>query len=109
MATTTCELIWLRQLLKDFDIVHNAPALIFCDNDAALQIATNPTFHERTKHIEIDCHFVREKVLDKSIKLMQIRSASQLADMFTKPLPYSKLKPFMFKMHLQNIYSPNTS
>lgn len=87
MASTSCELIWLKQLLKDFNISHNAPVLMFCDNDAAVKIATNPTFHERTKHIEIDCHFVREKVLDKSIKLMPIRSAFQLADMFTKPLP----------------------
>lgn len=73
MASTSCELIWLKQLLKDFNISHNAPVLMFCGNDAAVKIATNPMFHERTKHIEIDCHFVREKVLDKSIKLMPIR------------------------------------
>ena len=109
MASTSCEITSLLQILKDFDIKHNAPALMFCDNDAAVKIATNPSFHERTKHIDIDCHFVREKVLDHSVRLMPIRTNFQLADMFTKPLPSTKLEPFMSKMHLKNIYSPNTS
>ncbi|KAL4585707.1 hypothetical protein LXL04_010331 [Taraxacum kok-saghyz] len=95
MATTNAELIWLRQLSKDFDIKSVDSMLLFCDNDVAIQIATNPSFHERTKHIEVDCYFVREKVDDKTIRVLPIRSAFQLADIFTKPLPYSKLEPFM--------------
>lgn len=106
MATTTSELVWLQQLLEDFGIHAIDSTLLFYDNEAAIQIATNPTFHERTKHIEVDCHFVREKVENKSIKLFPIRSAMQLADMFTKPLPSSKLLPFISKLGLKNIYSP---
>lgn len=105
MAVATSELIWLKQLLKDFNVDHVDSVLLFCDNDAAIQIATNPTFQERTKHIEVGCHFVRDKVVDQTIKWMSIRSSDQLADMFTKPLPATKLIPFMFKMGLKNIYS----
>lgn len=74
MASTTCETTWLKQLLKDFDVIHKVSALMFCDNDDLIKIDTNRTFHERTKHIEIDCHFVREKGLDPTVRLMPIRS-----------------------------------
>ena len=106
IASTTCELVWLKHLLHDFGINQKDAALLFCDNDAAIKIATNPIFHERTKHLEIDLHFAREKVVNKTIRLMSIRSEFNLADIFTKPLPSTKLLPFLSKMSLQNIYSP---
>lgn len=105
MAITTTELIWLQQLLKDFDIHTNDSTLLFCDNDSTIQIATNITFHERTNHIEVDCHFVTENVDNKTIKLLPIRSDLQLANMFTKPLPNSKLVLFLGKIGLKNLYS----
>lgn len=60
MTSTTYELTWLLSLLKDFQIPHDQPALLFCDNKAALHIVANPNLHERTKHIKIDFHVVRE-------------------------------------------------
>lgn len=98
MATTTSELVWLKQILKDFDVVYTDSVFLFCDNDASIQIAVNPTCHECIKHVEVDCHFVRDKVVDKTISLTPIKSANQLADMFTKPLPATQLQPFMVKM-----------
>jgi hypothetical protein len=58
MAATTCELTWLRQLLQQLKLADVKTMKLICDNQAALHIASNPVFHERTKHIEIDCHFV---------------------------------------------------
>nr|GEY45554.1 hypothetical protein [Tanacetum cinerariifolium] len=62
MATTTCELLWLSFLLKDIYIPVKLPITLFCDNKSAQQIAANPCFHEKTKHMDIDSHFTREKV-----------------------------------------------
>ena len=61
MTITCLELTWLRYILQDFKVSLSEPALLYCDNQAALHIAANLVFHERTKHIEIDCHIVREK------------------------------------------------
>ncbi|XP_073138274.1 secreted RxLR effector protein 161-like [Henckelia pumila] len=67
MATTTCEIVWIVGILKDMGVKIKTPVILHCDNKAVMQIV-NPLFHERTKHIEIDCHLVREKILEKLIK-----------------------------------------
>ena len=68
MATTTCELTWIIHLLQDLHVKHDKLVLLHCDNQAALHIATNPVFHERSKHIEVDCHVVRNKIIDGTLK-----------------------------------------
>ena len=62
MTQSVCEIVWLHQLLKEVGIKTMVPAKLWCDNQTALHIASNPVFHEQTKHIEINCHFVREKI-----------------------------------------------
>ncbi|WVZ01131.1 hypothetical protein V8G54_027200 [Vigna mungo] len=62
LADTICELQWLTYLLHDLQVAYTSPALIYCDNQSAIQIAFNQVFHERIKHIDIDCHIIREKV-----------------------------------------------
>ncbi|KAL4194433.1 hypothetical protein AMTRI_Chr05g68690 [Amborella trichopoda] len=67
MASTTSDLIWLKSFLNDLGFKSANPIPLFCDNQAAIHIATNPLFHEITKHIEVDCHFIKEKVQAKTI------------------------------------------
>ena len=90
MANTCVELTWLRYILQDLKVPQTTPTPLFCDNQAALHIAANPVFHERTKHIEIDAHFIREKVLSKEIDVRFVPSEEQTTDVFTKALSVSK-------------------
>ncbi|XP_057948847.1 uncharacterized mitochondrial protein AtMg00810 isoform X1 [Malania oleifera] len=85
MAAATCELTWLRFLLNDMQ-VSTGPARLLCDNQAALHIAANPVYHERTKHIELDCHVVREKIQNGQIIIEFVPSHLLLADVVTKAL-----------------------
>ena len=62
MALTTCELIWLKHLLQKLRFGKDEQMKLICDNQAALHFSSNLVFHERTKHIEVDCHFIREKI-----------------------------------------------
>ena len=91
-TVTTCELQWLTFLLQHLDVPFITPSTLYCDNQSAIQIASNQVFHERTKHIEIDCHIVREKLNAGLLKLLPISSAMQTADILTKPLHPSAFK-----------------
>ena len=105
MATTTCEVSWLLFLLKDLHMKHDKPILLYYDNQAALHIAANPVFHERSKHIEVDCHIVRNKVLDGTIKTFHVASKNQLADIFTKALGVDNYLRLVKKLGLINIFA----
>ncbi|RVW79312.1 Retrovirus-related Pol polyprotein from transposon RE1 [Vitis vinifera] len=86
LAITTAELYWIRMLLKELHISLPTAPTIWCDNSGALALASNPVFHARTKHIEVDFHFIREKVANRDISLQFIGSYDQPADIFTKGL-----------------------
>lgn len=82
MATTACELIWLRTLLNDLMIPHPLLAQLHCDNRATIHITANPVYHEHTKHIEIDCHFIRDCIKStRSLRHMFFLISSWLASL----------------------------
>uniref|UniRef100_A0A2N9HVI9 Integrase catalytic domain-containing protein n=1 Tax=Fagus sylvatica TaxID=28930 RepID=A0A2N9HVI9_FAGSY len=87
LAIASAELCWIRTLLKDLGIFISQTPILWCDNVSALAIASNPVFHARTKHIEVDFHFVRERVLRKDLIVKFVSTTDQLADIFTKSLP----------------------
>jgi hypothetical protein len=106
MATTLCELKWLKALLVSLGIDHSPPMKIYCDSQAALHIAANPVFHERTKHIEADCHFVRDELLKGNISTQHVSTHTQLADIFTKALGKQQFDYFLGKLGIQNLHAP---
>lgn len=85
LASITAKLMWFVHLLKNigFSI---PPLKLYCDNISAIHMAKNPVFHQRTKHIEIDVHFVRERVASGALSLVFIPGSEQVADIFTKSL-----------------------
>jgi hypothetical protein len=105
MTSTTCEIQWLIYLIRDINVVFHHLALLFYDNASAMHIAQNSVFHERTKHSEIDCHVVHEKLEKGLIKLLPVSSQEQTANIFTKPLEPAVFNQLLPKLGIHNIYS----
>lgn len=95
------EVVWIRRLLSDFWCKQTGPTDLFCDNEAAIKLITNPQFHQRTKHIDTQFHYVRDVYGNNQINIVPISTKGQLADLFTKPLPQPT---FHHLKELLNIY-----
>ena len=98
MAAVASEGTWLVRLLEEFGVENLKPITLACDNQSALHIAQNPVFHQRTKHIEIDCHFTRDKVMEGLIQLQYLPTTQQRADILTKTVPSTHLQPILSKL-----------
>ena len=107
MTQSMCEIMWLHQLLMEVGIETLVPTKLWCDNQVALHIASNPVFHERIKYIEIDCHFVREKMQLGLIYTGYVKTREQLGDIFTKALIGDRVSYLCNKLGMINIYAPS--
>ncbi|GKA28268.1 ribonuclease H-like domain-containing protein [Tanacetum coccineum] len=103
-ALVTSEVIWILKILKDLNIENILPVKLYCDSNSVIKIASNLVFHERIKHLEIDVHFVREKILKGIVKTIKVDSVNQITDIFTKGLDTFQHKSFMEKLRLFDIY-----
>jgi histone deacetylase 1/2 len=100
LANGAAEAIWIESLLKELGVLQQRTPIIWCDNLRATYLTANPVFHARTKHIEIDFHFVRERVAAGELDVRFISSNDQLADVFTKPATRQMLDRFKTNLNL---------
>ncbi|KAL0404417.1 UNVERIFIED_CONTAM: Retrovirus-related Pol polyprotein from transposon RE2 [Sesamum radiatum] len=106
IATASCELTWLKSLLRSLGVSHSQPMRLFCDSQAALHIAANPVFHERAKHREVDCHYVRDQIQAGTIVTTHVCSQNQLADIFTKALGRQQFTYLLRKLGIRDPHAP---
>ena len=96
--------MWLRGLLEELGVKNKQGIELNCDNKIAMHIAPNPIYHERTKHIEIDCHFVREKIREGLVGTRYVVSKEQLANLMTKSLGIQQHEYLVSKLGVKDIY-----
>lgn len=107
MGNTTSELVWLSSLLQDLNITLDDTIVLYCDNEVDLHIDKNSIYHERTKHIERDCHVVRERLSSSFLKTLHVNIQHQLAYLLTNPLTALQFNHLLSKMGIHHIYSPS--
>lgn len=100
IANAVSETCWLRQLLHELRRPPKSATIVFCDNISTQYLASNPVQHQHTKHVEIDLHFVRDKVALGEVKVMHVPTQSQFADIFTKGLPHILHEEFHHGLHI---------
>lgn len=105
LAHGICEGIWLKRVLQELKVPISGSMKVLCDNQSAINIAKNPVHHDRTKHVEIDRHFVKEKIEDNIITLLYLPTSQQTADILTKALPRKIFEGLISKLGLLNIYN----
>ncbi|KAM2607610.1 hypothetical protein TB2_036145 [Malus domestica] len=106
LANTAAEITWICKLLVDVGLVLPCPPTLWCDNISAISLAKNPIFHARTKHVEIDYHYIREKVLSNAVSVQFVCSQDQLADICTKSLSKAR---FIFLRDKLSLHQPQFS
>lgn len=106
MALGICELLWIKIILGDLGINLKGTMKLYCDNKSAINIA-HPVKHDRTKHVEIDRHFIKEKLESGLLCMPYISTGEQLADIFTKGLPSPSLQRILDKLGMKNIFTPS--
>ena len=102
-CSASCEAVWLRKLLYElFDLPLEATS-IFCDNQSCVKLSENLVFHDRSKHIEIKYHYIRDIVQRGAVKLLYVATDEQIADVLTKPLARVKFEYFRERLGVLQI------
>ena len=106
MCQGICEGIWLRRMLNELEISNTSPMTLRCDNKAAIQIVKSPVHHDRTKHVDIDRHFIKEKVEERMLSLAYVPTSHQIADILTNALPRNNFEFLKSKLGMIDIHNP---
>jgi hypothetical protein len=106
VANAVTEACWLRQLLSELHRPLQRATVVYCDNISAVYLSTNPVQHQRTKHVEIDLHFVRERVAFGDVRVLHVPTSSQYADIFTKGLPSMIFTEFRSSLNVRPAPAP---
>lgn len=104
MTSITSKIVWLNVLFGELNIELKRHVSMMCDKKEAIQIGVNPIFHECTKHIDIDCHFIREKIKAGLLKTILINTKEQIADVLTKGLGKKQHDHILCKLGVNNIF-----
>ena len=105
MATAVKEVKWIVPLVEDLGVKIVKPVRFYCESKSAIHIAANPVFHERTKHLERDCHSVRDAVKAGLISTIHVKSKDQIADLLTKALGRPQFEALSSKLGVQDLHS----
>ncbi|KAH9762149.1 retrovirus-related pol polyprotein from transposon RE2 [Citrus sinensis] len=100
LSSASSETSWLESLFSELNIVKLPTPVLWCDNQSAGELAKNHVFHSRSKHIELDIHYIRDKVLQKQLEVRYIPLDEQVADILTKALSLPKFSYFRFKLNV---------
>ncbi|GKD87723.1 ribonuclease H-like domain-containing protein [Tanacetum coccineum] len=106
VANAVAETSWIRNLLRELHTPLFTMTLVYCDNVSDVYMSANPVQHQRTKHIEIDIHFVRDKVAAGHVRVLHVPSRFQYADIFTKGLPYPLFADFRSSLSVRKTLAP---
>ncbi|GMP81639.1 hypothetical protein CsSME_00036279 [Camellia sinensis var. sinensis] len=106
VAHGICEVMWIKRILEELKLSHPTPMKVYCDNKAAIAIAHNPVLHDRTKHIEVDKHFIKEKINAGIICMTYLPTGEQLADVLTKGLHKKQFDKLTSKLAMEDIFKP---
>ena len=106
VALGVCETLWLKMLLDELKVAGKMPMRIYCDNKAAINISHNPVHHDRTEHVEVDCHFIKEKIDKRTIRITYVPTSEQAVDLLTKGLVKLLFEKLVGKLRMSDLYGP---
>ncbi|KAJ9676113.1 hypothetical protein PVL29_024893 [Vitis rotundifolia] len=104
VAHGICEIMWIRRLLEELKMTDSSPMKLYCDNKAAISVAHNPVLHDHTKHVEVDKHFIKEKIDNRLVCMTYIPIEEQVADVFTKGLHKRQFNFLVGKLAMEDIF-----